>query len=77
MGLTLLNEFAASRYIGMSTHFLRVARSRGVVGSSTPPPPHYKVGSAVKYSTADLDRWLSERRVDRSKPKPQQAAAAP
>lgn len=60
----LLDEFAAAEFIGMSVSFLRAARSRGVLGNRTPPPPHLLLGRTVKYDVADLKAWLSDRRVD-------------
>jgi predicted DNA-binding transcriptional regulator AlpA len=60
----LLTEDAAAKRIGMSVAFLRMARLRGVVGGRTPSPPYLKLGRSVRYDCADLDRWLSERRVD-------------
>jgi hypothetical protein len=26
-------------------------------------PPHYRFGRAIRYSTADLDRWAAARKV--------------
>lgn len=60
----LLTEGAAADYIGMSVSFLRMARSRGVLGNRTPPPPHFELGRTIRYNRADLDAWLDGRRVD-------------
>jgi hypothetical protein len=60
----LLDESPAADYIGMSVAFLRSGRCKGVVGNRTPPPPHMKLGRAVKYARTDLDAWLAARRVD-------------
>jgi hypothetical protein len=60
----LLDEFAAAEHIGMSVAFLRSARSRGILGNRTPPPPHMQLGRSVRYDRADLDTWLNARRVD-------------
>lgn len=60
----LLDEDPAAEYIGMSAAFLRVGRTRGVVGLWTPAPVHLKLGRAVKYLRSDLDSWLAARRVD-------------
>jgi predicted DNA-binding transcriptional regulator AlpA len=57
-----LTEAEAAKYIGMSTHFLRLGRQDGRVGNRTPPPPHVKIGRAVRYLLDDLDKWLEERR---------------
>lgn len=62
----LFTEAEAAEYIGMSVAFLRVARSKGILGSRTPPPPHLQLGRHVRYDPVDLERWLSERRVDPS-----------
>jgi len=62
----LMTEKAAAELIGMSTAFLRAGRLHGVLGNRTPAPPHMKLGRAVRYSRADLDRWLADRRVDRA-----------
>ncbi len=60
----LLDEKPSADYIGMSVAFLRKGRCEGIVGNRTPPPPHLKLGRAVKYARADLDAWLAARRVD-------------
>lgn len=60
----LLDEGPAADYIDMSAAFLRAGRCKGVVGNRTPPPPHLKIGRAIKYDRRDLDQWLAERRVD-------------
>lgn len=62
----LLNEKDAARLIGMSASFLKMARLRGNVGGRTPGPVYYKIGGTIRYERADLDAWLSARRVDRS-----------
>jgi len=57
-----LTEAEAARYIGMSTHFLRMGRQEGRAGNRTLPPPHVKIGRAVRYLLDDLDKWLEEHR---------------
>jgi hypothetical protein len=64
-----VDEFAAATHMGVSVSFLRNGRCRGVLGNSTPPPPHLKLGSRVLYDLADLDRWLDERKVQPGKGK--------
>lgn len=59
-----VTEVVAAEHIGMSVAFLRAARSRGVLGNQTPPPPHYLIGRAVRYDIAELDAWIAARRVD-------------
>jgi hypothetical protein len=73
----LFNEFQAAAYISMSAAYLRVRRSRGCVGASTPGPPYLKLGWKIRYRRDDLDAWLMERRVDRGTKKPRSAATAP
>lgn len=60
----LLTDSQAARYIGLSAAFLRKGRCVGVLGNATPPPPHLKIGRAVRYRMADLDAWLAARVVD-------------
>lgn len=64
MSCELLTERAAAAHIGMSIAFLRASRSRGMLGHQTPAPPYLRLGSAIRYDRADLDTWLSARRVD-------------
>jgi len=64
--MPLITEQEAARHIGMSVAFLRADRYRGHVGNCTPRPPFYRLGKSVRYDVVDLDRWLAERRVDRS-----------
>jgi hypothetical protein len=60
----LFSTKQAAAYIGMSAPFLAIGRQTGIVGNRTPPPPHLKIGRAVRYARADLDAWLAARRVD-------------
>jgi hypothetical protein len=60
----LLDEKAAAAHIGMSVAFLQAARLRGTLGNRTPPPPYLHLGRSVRYDRADLDDWLTARRVD-------------
>ena len=53
-----LTDPEASRYIGMSTSWLRQSRMRG----DPEAPPHVKIGRSVRYLRNDLDRWLECRR---------------
>jgi hypothetical protein len=63
---TLLLEAEAAQYIRMSVPFLKAGRLNGTIGNRTPPPPHLKIGRAVRYDKRDLDSWLAARRVDPS-----------
>lgn len=65
-GRELLDEGAAASVIGMSVSFLRMARLRGNVGNRTPAPPYFKMGRSVRYDRSDLERWLTDRRIDRA-----------
>ena len=49
---TLLDTAAAARRLGVSSSFLAKARMKGV------GPRYRKLGRAVRYAHADLDRWL-------------------
>ncbi len=50
-----LNTGGAARYVGLSESTLEKAR---VYGSG---PSYVKLGRAVRYRPADLDRWLDAR----------------
>ena len=63
---TLIDEREAARRLGVSVAFLRADRCRGQIGGRTPGPPWYQIGRAVRYDPADLDAWLTTRRVDRT-----------
>lgn len=58
----MLTEPQAAEYIGMSVMFLRFSRMDGVRDTRTPGPAYYKLGRAVRYRVADLERWLEENR---------------
>jgi len=70
----LLDEERAADVIDMSVSFLRMARLRGNVGARTPGPPYLKLGRSVRYDRADLNAWLTARRVD---PAARRVARAP
>lgn len=57
-----IGEGDAARYIGMSTHFLRLGRQAGRIGKRT--PPHLKLGRRIVYLIEDLDAWLESHRQD-------------
>lgn len=63
----LLPDMKAADYIGMSVAFLRADRYRGHVGGRTPGPAFIRLGRAVRYRIEDLDLWLAEQRVDRTR----------
>ena len=55
-----LTEREAAVYTGMSTSFLRQARSNGDRLNRTPAPRHIKIGRSVRYLLEDLDSWLDQ-----------------
>lgn len=59
-----VNEVEAARYLRLSVSFLQKSRVTGSL-PGRPCPPFIKVGNAVRYSIADLDKFMSERRVKR------------
>lgn len=63
----LMTDNEAAKILGVSTSFLRKARSIGVLGNSTPPPPHLQLGRAIRYRRSDLERWLDNRLVQRGR----------
>jgi hypothetical protein len=73
---TLIDEREAARRLGVSVAFLRADRCRGHVGGRTPGPAWYQIGRAVRYDPADIDAWLTTRRVDRSARRTPENAAA-
>ncbi len=58
----LLTEREACSYLGVSRSFLAKSRMNGPLRGQTPGPPFIKLGRAVRYSIADLDRWVAEHR---------------
>jgi hypothetical protein len=68
-----LHEGPAAEYIDMSVAFLQAGRSRGTTGGRSPTPAFHKFGRRVKYNVADLDAWISTRRIDAA-PRPRRVA---
>lgn len=60
--LATLTEADAARYIGLSRAYLRQSRMR-VPRRGIDGPPYIRVGRAIRYLRADLDRWLAAHRV--------------
>ena len=56
-----LTEADAARYCGVTVARLRASRLRS--GALCDGPPYLLLGRTVRYSLADLDRWLAARRV--------------
>jgi predicted DNA-binding transcriptional regulator AlpA len=57
MNNKVLNDVETSKYIGMSTSWLRMARCTG----NPDAPPFIKIGRSVRYRLNDLDAWLNSR----------------
>ena len=57
---------AAAKYMGLSQEFLRQSRIYGDRDGRTPGPSFIRIGRKVMYLVDDLDRWLEERRVERT-----------
>ena len=62
-----LNEKAAAQYIGMSVSFLQKDRMNGDLPGRTPGPRYAKLGKRVVYLREDLDVWLQEHIVHRTR----------
>lgn len=54
---TRLSEIQAANHVGMSESFLRKLRREGR------GPTYLKIGGAIRYDVADLDRWIDTCRV--------------
>lgn len=52
-----LTPFEAANYLGITQRHLRDLVYRRRV-------PHYKVGRLVRFSLADLDKWMASSRVE-------------
>lgn len=50
------NTQQAATYLGMSIQFLEIARHKG------DGPEYIKLHRAVRYTKADLDKWMEARR---------------
>ncbi|MFN7916898.1 MAG: helix-turn-helix domain-containing protein [Vicinamibacterales bacterium] len=53
-----LFENDAANYVGFSTAYLRLCRSKGR------GPAFIRVGRSIRYRVADLDAWLDAHRVE-------------
>jgi predicted DNA-binding transcriptional regulator AlpA len=67
MNPDILTETEAAVYIGMSRSFLTQDRMNGYRDGRTPGPTFMKLGRAVRYRKDDLDLWLTQQRVVRSR----------
>jgi len=56
----LLTEREAAKYLALSRSFLAQSRCYG----RPTGPPFIRVGRAIRYSLADLDTFIAERRTD-------------
>lgn len=52
-------EREASSYTGVSTSYLQQGRYGTLADDAPPPPPHIRIGRAVRYLKEDLDDWLN------------------
>mgnify|MGYP002145412790 CR=1 FL=1 len=67
MNKEILTESEAAKYISMSRSFLSQDRMNGHRENRTPGPPFIKIGRAIRYHIKDLDMWLNEHRIQRSR----------
>lgn len=59
-----LDETSAAMYLGVSVSYLRVSR---LARPRADGPPYVRIGQrGVRYLRADLDDWLTSRRVTRA-----------
>jgi excisionase family DNA binding protein len=58
-----LTEKEAAHYLGLGVGTLQKSRMIGNLRGKLPPPPFIKLGKAVRYLKADLDKWLERHRV--------------
>ena len=54
----LLDNQAASVYLGVSPNLLRLSRHTGELFKGVPGPKYLKLGSAIRYPKANLDNWI-------------------
>ena len=57
---TLLNEFEAARLLGMTVSALRTRRAR----PGPNPIPYVKIGRTVRYSAAELKKYIERNTYD-------------
>jgi len=58
-----MNEKECAEYIGMSVAFLRAGRTTESRCKHASGPAYYNFGRAIRYSRADVDKWLDDHRV--------------
>src|SRR5690348_11449414 len=64
----MLPSLPAAKYLGMSESWLRKTRMNG----RSDGPPFIRIGGAIRYRLADLERWLDQRRCGgTTKPAPE------
>jgi predicted DNA-binding transcriptional regulator AlpA len=51
----------AALYLAISESWLRQRRMTGNLDGQKHAPPYTRIGRAIRYVRADLDRWLAER----------------
>lgn len=66
--MTYMDTKEAAEYLGVSRQFLEKARSRGAG-----PAYHALTTRCIRYTRADLDAWVAERRRNSPRDDPQPA----
>jgi predicted DNA-binding transcriptional regulator AlpA len=61
--VNFFNTRQAAAYIGISQSWLRQRRMTGTLRGQRPAPPFVRLGRSVRYSKADLERWLAQQSV--------------
>lgn len=64
-GADYLNERDAAAFLGVSRRTLYLSRFRGRLMGVPCPPPHLKVGQAIRYRRADLVAWIEGHAIER------------
>jgi hypothetical protein len=62
----LLDEAAASRFLGVSRSYLRRSRSKGKIGGETSAPPFVALSGRRLYKLSDLQTWVDSLTVHAS-----------
>jgi len=61
----LLTEKQAAEYLALSPNTLKGQRSKGAKENGLPPIPFIRYSErCIRYSTADLDKWVAALRVE-------------
>lgn len=68
--MKLVNERELAEIFGIACSWLQILRIKG--GG----PPFYKIGGAVRYNLADVEKWLDQRKCQNTSEDRYKAAAA-